>query len=275
LNSLPENPEAAPELAGRPAPELAPSEPLAPSPPPDPAWNGWDIARIFLMGMVAIFVTTLVLSLIVPGATFRQRANYLNARPELLIMGQMVAYLALFAYMYILVAKERRQPHFWKAVHWNWPAHIWVFLFWGVLMQATFLVIERFLPFPKEVPFEALFRRPYSVVLVAVFSTTLGPFMEEMFFRGFLYPVLKRRTGVMTAIVATALPFALMHAAQYGNSWASVMLIFMVGVVLAMVREKKNSLAAAFLVHVAYNGTIVLLMFIATGGFRHLEKLSQ
>jgi membrane protease YdiL (CAAX protease family) len=110
---------------------------------------------------------------------------------------------------------------------------------------------------------------------VAVFSTTLGPFMEEMFFRGFLYPVLKRRTGVMTAIVATALPFALMHAAQYGNSWASVMLIFMVGVVLAMVREKKNSLAAAFLVHVAYNGTIVLLMFIATGGFRHLEKLSQ
>jgi uncharacterized protein len=142
-------------------------------------------------------------------------------------------------------------------------------------MQATFLVVGRFLPFPKKTPFEALLQRPSSLILIMVFSVTLGPLMEELFYRGFLYPVLKRQFGVATGILGTALPFGLMHFAQYGNSWASVLLIFVVGVVLAVVREWKNSLGASFLVHVAYNGTISMLMFAATDGFRHMERLSQ
>ena len=144
-----------------------------------------------------------------------------------------------------------------------------------LVLSLLFLLVERFLPFPKDTPFEALLKRPYSLLLIAAFSITLGPLMEELFFRGFLYPVVKRRLGVMAAIVATALPFALMHAAQYGGAWASVLLIFVVGVVLAVVREKTNSLAASFLVHAAYNGTIITIIFVATSGFRHLERLSQ
>jgi membrane protease YdiL (CAAX protease family) len=48
----------------------------------------------------------------------------------------------------------------------------------------------------------------------------------------------------------------------------------MVGVVLAAVREKANSLAAGFLVHVAYNGVIVVMLLAATDGFRHFENLN-
>lgn len=73
----------------------------------------------------------------------------------------------------------------------------------------------------------------------------------------------------------TALGFGLMHANQYGYSWASVLLIFLVGVVLGVVRARKDSVAAGFLVHMAYNGTIAAAMFAATGGFRHLERLNQ
>jgi membrane protease YdiL (CAAX protease family) len=141
-------------------------------------------------------------------------------------------------------------------------------------MQAVVLVAERFLPFPTETPFEVVLRRPYSLVAVAVFSVTLGPLMEELLFRGFLYPLLRKHFGVLTAIIGTALPFGLVHLAQYGYSWASGVLIFMVGVVLATVREKANSLAAGFLVHVAYNGVIVAILLAATDGFRHLEKLN-
>jgi len=99
--------------------------------------------------------------------------------------------------------------------------------------------------------------------------------MEELFFRGFLYPVLRRRFGVLTGVLVTALGFGLVHAAQYGYSWLSISLIFIVGVVLAVVRETKNSVAAGFLVHAGYNGTIIGLLFIATDGFRHLERLNQ
>src|ERR1035441_9873410 len=167
---------------------------------------------------------------------------------------------------------SRRQA---EAHKWNWAGNIWPFLAVGLAMQIGCLFLARFLPFPKETPFDELLQRHTTIVLVSVFAVTLGPLMEELFFRGFLYLVLARRFGMGTGISVTALGFGLMHAAQYGYSWASVLLIFLVGMVLGVVRARTDSVAAGFLVHMAYNGTIAVAMFAATGGFRHLERLNQ
>ena len=53
------------------------------------------------------------------------------------------------------------------------------------------------------------------------------------------------------------------------------MVIFLVGLALTIVRAWKNSVAASLLMHIAYNSTISILMFVATDGFRHLERLNQ
>lgn len=291
LNSFPENPPAPqtppdsaaetrletaaaipPDNAAAPAGPLAEPIPVAPR---DPVWTGLDVFRLLIIGIVLLFASVLAMLAVVPGATFKVRAMRLSAMPELLIVAQMLAYLLLLGYMYILVTRERRSPRFWKSIHWNWPANIWSFLATGFALQIVLLALGRFLTFPKETPFDALLRRPSTVLLIAAFSLTLGPLMEELFFRGFLYPVLARRLGVAPAISATALAFGLIHAAQYGYSAASVFLIFLVGVVLGVVRARKDSVAAGFLVHAAYNGTIMMMILIATDGFRHLEKLSQ
>jgi membrane protease YdiL (CAAX protease family) len=248
---------------------------LPPDEPRDPVWTGLDVFRLTIMAILAIIVSGLAMLAVVHGATFKARVSRLSALPELLIVAQMVAYLLILGYMYILVTKERGSPRFWKALHWNWPSTIWPYLLIGFAMQVVFVFIERFLPFPKETPFDELLRRHAAIVLIAVFAVTLGPLMEELFFRGFLYPVLARRIGITAGILVSALGFGLMHAAQYGYSWASILLIFLVGVVLGTVRAKKNSVAAGVLVHMGYNGTIALVMFAATDGFRHLEKLSQ
>ena len=284
MNTLPENPEARPETQ----PELAPAIPTAaPEPaqrspieqvdlaPRDPVWSGLDVCRLLLIAIVILFGAVFAMLAVVPGATFRARAIRLSTLPELLIVAQMLAYIVIFGYMYILITRERRSPRFWKSIHWNWPANIWPFVGGGVTLQIAFLLLGRFLPLPKETPFDALLRRPATIVLIAVFAVTLGPLLEELFFRGFLYPVLARRFGVSVGISFSAFGFGLMHAAQYGYSWASVFLIFLVGVVLGAVRARKDSVAAGFLVHAAYNGTIILMLLIATDGFRHLEKLSS
>ena len=99
--------------------------------------------------------------------------------------------------------------------------------------------------------------------------------MEELFFRGFLYPVLARRLGLPVAVFLTAFAFALLHGAQLMFAWGPVLVIFLVGMVLTMVRARTNSVAASVLIHTAYNGTIAVAMFLATNGFRHLEKLNQ
>jgi membrane protease YdiL (CAAX protease family) len=279
LNSFPENAEPVPVTASEAVPPRIPDAPpaIVKVAPQDPPWSGWDVLRILLMGVVALFATVIVLLLVSSGSSLKGRANALGAHPELEIIGQMGAYVALLGYMYILVTKERHCPRFWDAIQWNWPKATSWYLLGGVLLQAIFLVIEwklkRFIP--KETPFDALMRRPYTVALIAIFSITLGPLMEELFFRGFLYPVLKRRFGVIAGVLVTALGFGLVHASQYGYSWLSVLLISVVGVVLAVVRENKNSVAAGFLVHVGYNATIMTLLFAATDGFRHMEKLNQ
>lgn len=79
----------------------------------------------------------------------------------------------------------------------------------------------------------------------------------------------------MTAIVLTAASFGLVHAPQLGRAWGPVLVIFAVGLALTITRAVTKSVAPGFLMHVAYNGTISVLIFVVTDGFRHLEKLNQ
>jgi hypothetical protein len=58
-------------------------------------------------------------------------------------------------------------------------------------------------------------------------------------------------------------------------AWGPVLIIFLVGLVLTMVRARQNSVAAGLIIHMAYNATLSALLFAATDGFRHLEKMSQ
>jgi membrane protease YdiL (CAAX protease family) len=79
----------------------------------------------------------------------------------------------------------------------------------------------------------------------------------------------------VAGVFLTALTFALIHGAQLMFSWGPVLVIFLVGFALTIVRAVTKSVAASLLVHIAYNATISLVMFVYTGGFRHLERLQQ
>jgi membrane protease YdiL (CAAX protease family) len=50
--------------------------------------------------------------------------------------------------------------------------------------------------------------------------------------------------------------------------------LFCVSLVLCGVRLWTHSLAASTLIHATYNGTIFTILFFATGGFRHLDKIN-
>jgi membrane protease YdiL (CAAX protease family) len=54
-----------------------------------------------------------------------------------------------------------------------------------------------------------------------------------------------------------------------------VLVIFIVGLALTIARALSKSVAASLIMHMAYNGTLSVLLFVATGGFRHLERLNQ
>ena len=157
---------------------------------------------------------------------------------------------------------------------WNWPRRWAGFVFGGAILYFALIAIAQVLPIPKHLPIDRFFGNALEAAIMSIFAVSFAPLMEELFFRGFLYPVLARRTGMVISILLTSAAFAVLHGAQLKYSWA-VLIIFLVGVALTTVRALTKSVAASFLVHVGYNGTLSLLMFIVTGGFRHLEKLNQ
>ena len=249
---------------------------LLPTPPPDPAWNGWDLLRLVFITIVALVVGVLTVLFIAHWRLYPHTALGEIARvPLVVVAGQSLAYVLILAYMYVLVTRERRRSDFLAAIHWNWPSNIAVYVVAGFALSVVLQILAHFLPIPKELPIDSFFRTPAEAWALSILSITLAPLMEELFFRGFLYPVLARGVGVPIAIFLTALGFAALHGAQLMFSWGPVLVIFLVGLVLTMVRAKKNSVAAGVLIHMAYNGTITVAMFAATDGFRHLEKLNQ
>jgi membrane protease YdiL (CAAX protease family) len=249
---------------------------LLPPVPPDPAWNGWDVVRLILLTLVAIFVGIFTVMLIARWRFYPHAALGDVARvPLVVVIGQSLAYLLILGYMYVLVTRERGRPDFFKAIHWNWPSNIAVYVLAGFVLSVGLQILAHFLPIPKELPIDSFFRTPAEAWALGILSVTLAPLMEELFFRGFLYPVLARHLGLPVAVFVTALGFALLHGGQLMFSWGPVLVIFLVGLVLTIVRAKKNSVAAGVIIHMAYNGTITVFMFAATDGFRHLERLNQ
>jgi membrane protease YdiL (CAAX protease family) len=57
------------------------------------------------------------------------------------------------------------------------------------------------------------------------------------------------------------------------HAWAPLLVLFVVGVVLTYVRKKTQSVSTSFLVHAGYNAFLFGMIFIATGGFQHMDKL--
>ncbi len=252
---------------------FAPSDPPASAPKSgeNPVWSGWDVLVIAGFTLLMLALTQLIVAPLMLRYAY-PRTGWLDIaqKPISALLAQLITYIVVALYM-ILLLEGKYHARFWSAIRWNWPRRAAASLVGlGVLMLA-FDFLARFLPMPKTSPFDQFFAHPRDAYLTALFAVTLGPLMEELFFRGFMYPVLARRLGVVAGILLTALPFGLMHYLQY-QSWAAVLIILLVGVVLTSVRAKTKSVAASFLAHVGYNGALMTITVLATDGFRHMDK---
>lgn len=243
-----------------------------------PAWSGWDVLAILVFTGVSVMLF-IVVAVIASGLVTHGRGGLsvseLAGNPAVVrafLGGQAAAYLLVLVCMVFLV-RSRADASFGQAIQWNWPgASAIAFFLGGILLALAIDGISRFLPIPKSLPIEDLFNNPLNAYLMAAFGLTLAPLLEELFFRGMLYPVLRRRVGLLVAVVLTALGFAAIHSVQLGYAWAPILSIFIVGVVFTVVRERWNSVGASFLLHCGYNFTLFGLLWLASDHFRHLEK---
>jgi membrane protease YdiL (CAAX protease family) len=276
-----DNPQFEPLVSAEPQAPVAP-HPFAPAsvapgptgPPPveNPVWSGWDALLI----AVLTFVTTVVLQLVMPVVAmwlWYPHETWLQVaqKPILLLVAQFMIYAVVAACMVMLV-EGKYHVAFWQAIRWNWPQSGWKWLALGGATLIVLGMLESLLPMPKDTPFQHLFDRPRDAYVIAIIAITFAPLLEELFFRGLMYPVLARRMGAAWAVTLTALPFGLIHLPQYGWAWGAALVIVLVGVVCGVVRAVTRSVGASVLVHVGYNGTQMLIAVVVTHGFRHMPK---
>jgi membrane protease YdiL (CAAX protease family) len=92
--------------------------------------------------------------------------------------------------------------------------------------------------------------RGYSLVLFMGVAISLGPVMEEAFYRGVIYSILRRRVGVWLGVAISAAIFAISHFPEGAAEWVPY---FLTGVPLALLYERRGSLLPSVAAHSAAN----------------------
>ena len=97
-----------------------------------------------------------------------------------------------------------------------------------------------------------------QVALVIAVVVLLAPVFEEILFRGLFYPALRRRVGPRLAVFLNGLIFGALHFQPL-----FMLSLVLVGIVLAYLYEKSDSLLAPMAAHSLYNLSVILISLLA------------
>lgn len=96
-----------------------------------------------------------------------------------------------------------------------------------------------------------------NIWLQIVTLIILGPFMEELLFRGLIYNRLKKISDSSIAAYVSAIIFGVYHLNLVQGIYT-----FIIGILLVFVYEKYNSLWAPYMLHMAANAMAVIINYL-------------
>ena len=244
-----------------PEPEVERPEPQSP----------WSVVDLIVLGVFfGLTILFLPLTFIRLWRIFDPdlKLSELTAVDQVLLQGVMNVVLVGFIAFLIKVVHGQG---FLETIHW-FPNHNFstgFLIAMGATLAISVLIVSSLFPPSESPPIEKLLSSRTAVYTFAIFGIGLAPLFEEIIFRGFLFKVLFDIGGPAAAVPLTAGLFALLHIPQLWGSWAGIAMIFVVGYVLSLVRQRSNSVIPSFIIHTAYNamlfGVFALSTFIQKG----------
>jgi len=261
---------------------------------------GHALLFVCFTGLLLIFLELVLVAMgRSPGAVHGGVTTLLHPKLQIALLATTYLTTLLAAWFFYPLLWHRS---FLDGIEWRWATArslagrlIALGLLLGVMVQ----IATNFITPPKSRPIDAFFLTPADAWLITLFGTIVAPIFEEVCFRGFLLPAIaiaydwlslprtveaRERWQTTTSLtpaalifsaVLTSIFFALMHITQVAHLWAALLVLFTISLVLAFVRVKTGSVSASVLVHGAYNGFVFLVVMVQTGGYRHLERMTQ
>lgn len=254
-----------------------PRRPGATAQPPN-IWSVRDLFLFIIFAVVALvaanFLALAGYALLQPLMGWKAAPRVLHDNAFFLLALQTIFHVLVFGYIFLLIVVNYRQP-FWDALRWRAlsPRAAANYFGGGVLLALAVLTFPPIFPYNESFPLQRLFNSPQAAYAIGAFAIFIAPFMEELIFRGVLFRFFEQRVGLWFAVVGTAVLFAALHVSEYWGAWNHVLLIFIVGVVFSLARGLTGSLAPSYILHLAYNASLMLMLYIGTGQFQAIGSV--
>ncbi|HEY4739640.1 MAG TPA: type II CAAX endopeptidase family protein [Candidatus Acidoferrales bacterium] len=282
--------ESAPPPDGTNPPPETPPLPAAPVQPPGlnllkypedlrVRWGWLDIFVFVLVSIAAYFISAIVLiiAFMAKGTNVQQLQHSPRALALFFILNTVMASLVQLGFLYLRTRVLSGEP-FWRGLGW-WsfdslkldPRRVVAYcVLTGIVLSALVDEMSNYVGHKGQLPIEVYFQDRRSVFLLMVLAITLAPLVEEMIFRGYIYPVVARSLGIPTGVILTGILFGLLHAPQLSGAWAQIGLLVVVGIVFTYIRAASRTVLASYITHLSYNGYIFISTMIQTHGLRNL-----
>lgn len=220
-------------------PGAADLSPVADLPPAAPGWG--TVAAAFGMGFL------FALLLVAVGSLFTLSRSALLLFFEIGLFGGVLVHLALSRHSTVEAVRFRAVPT---------PAYALSVQLGIALLIANLAATGLFGPFDQGIDIDVETAGIAERLTLAAAIALAAPVAEETLFRGLLQGVLERKLGPWLAILAAAVPFALLHGVPGPG-----LIIFFWTLPIGWVAWRTGSIAPGLVIHVLNNlvGVIVIL----------------
>ena len=221
---------------------------------PFPRWPGWFGAAGFVIGVGSGIVSALLLLPVLLIVTRGWGVDSDDVLPVLELVGTLFQDIGWIVGA-VLLAGTIRKPAFWQFGFRRprlGPAVGWMLVAIAAYILLTLLYTAILQPDNAE-PIET--GDLYGTLIGScVIIIVVAPLCEEIFFRGFLYRILRGRMGLWPALILNGALFGSVHLASGGP--LAVALIAPLGFLLCLVYERSGSIYPGIALH-ALNNAIV------------------
>lgn len=221
-------------------------------------WGYWDLTGFLLFALVALGICAVAAAVLSAALINFFGIHAPLAEPPYMVhwaLGiQALWWALLFVYFYYVISIRYKLP-FWKALGFlPYRAPTAWFVVLGIMLAFGVGITGQLIEAPTETPLKDMLSDPDTMWLMGLFAVLIGPVVEEITFRGFLFRPIERAHGALAAIIVTSAIFTAPHGDQYDWHWQILVLLFAAGASFGFVRWKTGSLWPAIVMHIAYNG---------------------
>ncbi|MDD5495805.1 MAG: CPBP family intramembrane metalloprotease [Candidatus Omnitrophica bacterium] len=226
-------------------------------------WNVWDVAKVVILFLFFGYMIIMIESLLLGTYPSLKDDNF-----RMILNSSILDVMAVVFILYFTVGQYKENilslgltfKNFFKNVFYGITGYIAaVPALIGTLVVIIFIInITKYVP-EKQAVVEMFMKEKNTAFLIysGIFTSLIGPLIEELFFRGFMYSAFKKYIGIFWAMLFTSVVFAVLHTNVVG-----FVPIVILGMLLAYLYEKTGSLVSSVTVHVIHNLSMVFFVFL-------------